>query len=867
MPFPATLPRANAALVDARGYITREWRDFLTSLAGETNVAALSAALAALTGRVVKLEQDDTGAFIIQGFGSISVAGTPQNGVVQLSLAGDAIDPGAVFVYGTNAAGTKGWYRLYDRLGAPNDGIAKLDSGYVLLGEVSTPDDLPSSGNTGEAYRVIDESPGLYPWDGSAFTLDTTATGVVGFVPDDDLAAVEALAGTGLAARTANDAWATRSIAVNPGELTVSDGDGVSGDPTLGLADVPDAGGGAIRKFDRDAKGRVSGTSAATTDDLPEGATNLYFTDARADARITLQKGQPLGLATLAADAKLQANQLPALAITETFVEADEAGMLALDAQQGDVCVRTDEEKSYILTAEPASTLANWQELLTPTGTGGTVTSVDLSVPAGFFVSGGPVTSSGTLTMVYASGYQGYTSAEASKLSGIEAGAEANTVDSVHGRIGAVVAASGDYTFAQIASTPTTLAGYGITDAATSAQGAKADTAVQPADLAAVATSGDYDDLVDKPVLGTAAAADVGDFATAAQGSAADTAVQPGDLAAVATSGAYSDLSGTPTLGTAAAADVVDFDAAGAASAAQAAAQSYADSKVASSIDDGDTTHSPSGDAVFDALAGKAGLIAPQVIEQLGITAPDASSNAHIYLRDETGDAKGIVFWARPSNAVVIRNIISGVTSGQLALTNTTLNWNSEPVALNKDVVHNTGDENIAGAKTFTGNGPTFAGAATNITGPNPTLQYRSTSGNRRFRTRGLITDASDGNFVIDKWNGSSWSQIWEVPLDSGWTSITPASGWSNYGNSYTNLAYRKIGNVVHLRGVLSGGGTVDAALFTLPAGARPSTKGMYRFAGGTGQDFYIDMAGKCAPASGTATGQVAFDGVSFLTD
>ena len=39
-------------------------------------------------------------------------------------------------------------------------------------------------------------------------------------------------------------------------------------------------------------------------------------------------------------------------------------------------------------------------------------------------------------------------------------------------------------------------------------------------------------------------------WATAAQGALADSAVQPGDLATVATTGAYGDLSGTPTLGT-----------------------------------------------------------------------------------------------------------------------------------------------------------------------------------------------------------------------------------------------------------------------------------------------------------------------------
>jgi hypothetical protein len=48
--------------------------------------------------------------------------------------------------------------------------------------------------------------------------------------------------------------------------------------------------------------------------------------------------------------------------------------MLALTAQVGDIAVRTDVNKSFILTAEPATTLGNWQELLTPTDS---VLSVD----------------------------------------------------------------------------------------------------------------------------------------------------------------------------------------------------------------------------------------------------------------------------------------------------------------------------------------------------------------------------------------------------------------------------------------------------------------------------------------------------------
>lgn len=55
-------------------------------------------------------------------------------------------------------------------------------------------------------------------------------------------------------------------------------------------------------------------------------------------------------------------------------------------------------------------------------------------------------------------------------------------------------------------------------------------------------------EILNKPTLGTAAAADTTDFATAAQGTKADTAVQPSDLATVATSGSYNDLSNKPTI-------------------------------------------------------------------------------------------------------------------------------------------------------------------------------------------------------------------------------------------------------------------------------------------------------------------------------
>lgn len=69
----------------------------------------------------------------------------------------------------------------------------------------------------------------------------------------------------------------------------------------------------------------------------------------------------------LGSDGKLNSSILPALAITDTFVVANETAMLALNAQVGDIAVRTDLNKTFILKQSPASTLANWQEILTPT--------------------------------------------------------------------------------------------------------------------------------------------------------------------------------------------------------------------------------------------------------------------------------------------------------------------------------------------------------------------------------------------------------------------------------------------------------------------------------------------------------------------
>lgn len=88
----------------------------------------------------------------------------------------------------------------------------------------------------------------------------------------------------------------------------------------------------------------------------------------------TSERGANNGVAELDATGKLTAAQIPAISITTTTVVATEIAQLALTVQEGDVAVRTDENKSYIALNATNATMADWQVLLTPTDA---VTSVN----------------------------------------------------------------------------------------------------------------------------------------------------------------------------------------------------------------------------------------------------------------------------------------------------------------------------------------------------------------------------------------------------------------------------------------------------------------------------------------------------------
>jgi hypothetical protein len=79
------------------------------------------------------------------------------------------------------------------------------------------------------------------------------------------------------------------------------------------------------------------------------------------------QKATMNGVASLDAYGKIPTSQIPSISFSSGYVVINQAAMLALsNAVVGSIAIRTDNSKNYVLSGLPASTLANWLELLMP---------------------------------------------------------------------------------------------------------------------------------------------------------------------------------------------------------------------------------------------------------------------------------------------------------------------------------------------------------------------------------------------------------------------------------------------------------------------------------------------------------------------
>jgi hypothetical protein len=86
-------------------------------------------------------------------------------------------------------------------------------------------------------------------------------------------------------------------------------------------------------------------------------------------------KGIANGYASLGADGKIIQSQLPSIAITDVFVVGSQSEQLVIPVQTGDVCIRTDEDKSYINKTGNNTAMSDWEVLRSPNNT--TITSVN----------------------------------------------------------------------------------------------------------------------------------------------------------------------------------------------------------------------------------------------------------------------------------------------------------------------------------------------------------------------------------------------------------------------------------------------------------------------------------------------------------
>jgi hypothetical protein len=104
------------------------------------------------------------------------------------------------------------------------------------------------------------------------------------------------------------------------------------------------------------------------------GATSAANAIANLGVIASAEKGANNGVATLGSNGKIPSTQIPAVSFQSANVVASEAAMLALSsAVVGSIAIRSDNNKNYVLSATPPSTLTNWIELATPTS----VTSVN----------------------------------------------------------------------------------------------------------------------------------------------------------------------------------------------------------------------------------------------------------------------------------------------------------------------------------------------------------------------------------------------------------------------------------------------------------------------------------------------------------
>lgn len=186
--------------------------------------------------------------------------------------------------------------------------------------------------------------------------------------------------GTGIAATTVGtDVTVTVNSGATPDATTIAKGVVQLAGDLGGTAALPTVPGLALKApiasptFTGVVTAPTFSGSGASLTAIPEsGVTNLVSDLAATEKSVN--KGVANGYASLDASAKIPSSQIPALGLVSVQTAVSQVAHLALTTQEGDVVVRTDENKTYMRNAGVAGTMADFTLLNTPTDA---VTSVN----------------------------------------------------------------------------------------------------------------------------------------------------------------------------------------------------------------------------------------------------------------------------------------------------------------------------------------------------------------------------------------------------------------------------------------------------------------------------------------------------------
>lgn len=195
-------------------------------------------------------------------------------------------------------------------------------------------------------------------------TLTGDATGSASFDGSAEASIAVTLKNSGVTGGTYTKVTVDSKGIVKKGEnLTAEDiPTGISSDKIEGLGTAAKANTGTTN-----GTVPVIGENNKLSIDLIPDLTLSKITDAKSAASKDVGTGAG-NVPILGVGGKLDENVIPSIAITDTFEADSDSAMIALsEAKKGDICVRSDVSKTYILKTEPYSTLKNWVELRTPT--------------------------------------------------------------------------------------------------------------------------------------------------------------------------------------------------------------------------------------------------------------------------------------------------------------------------------------------------------------------------------------------------------------------------------------------------------------------------------------------------------------------